>query len=85
MDESNFGYLTYIELLYDSMHPIKYKRSTQMTKAFLEPIVLKPKNEDLVRKAFSKESLNKVRDFNKSKRTLLKRTTHSKIAISELF
>ena len=50
-----------------------------MTKAFLEPIVLKPKNEDLVRKAFSKESLNKVRDFNKSKRTLLKRTTHSKI------
>lgn len=32
-----------------------------MTKAFLEPIVLKPKNEDLVRKAFSKESLNKVR------------------------
>ncbi len=56
-----------------------------MTKAFLEPIVLKPKNEDLVRKAFSKESLNKVRDFNKNKRTLLKRTTHSKIAISELF
>ena len=56
-----------------------------MTKAFLEPIVLKPKNEDLVRKAFSKESLNKVRDFNKSKRTLLKRTTDKKLAISELF
>ena len=28
-----------------------------MTKAFLEPIVLKPENESLVRKAFSKESL----------------------------
>lgn len=56
-----------------------------MTKAFLEPIVLKPKNEDLVRKAFSKESLNKVRDFNKSKRTIVKRTTHNKIAISELY
>lgn len=56
-----------------------------MTKAFLEPIVLKPKNEDLVRKAFSKESLKQVKDFNRNKRILLKRTTHSKIAISELY
>ena len=56
-----------------------------MTKAFLEPIVLEPKNEALVRKAFSKESLKKVREFNDSKRALLRRTTDKKLSINELF
>jgi len=55
-----------------------------MTKAFLEPIVLKPENENLVRKAFSKESLNKVKIFNASKRTSLKRTVGKKLAIADL-
>lgn len=55
-----------------------------MTKAFLEPIVLKPENEDLVRKAFSKESLERVKTFNSRKRASIKRTTTKKIAISEL-
>jgi hypothetical protein len=55
-----------------------------MTKAFLEPIVLKPENETLVHKAFSKESLEKIKNFNKRKRTTLKRTTTKKLAISEL-
>lgn len=55
-----------------------------MTNAFLEPIVLKPKNEDLVRKAFSKESLERVKTFNSCKRASIKRTTTKKIAISEL-
>ncbi len=55
-----------------------------MTKAFLEPIVLKPENESLVRKAFSKESLSRVKLFNSSKRTSLKRTVNKKLAISDL-
>lgn len=56
-----------------------------MTKAFLEPIVLQPKNEDLVREAFSKESLKKLKAFNGAKRAFFKRTTDKKLAISELF
>jgi len=55
-----------------------------MTKAFLEPIVLKPENESLVRKAFSKESLNRVKEFNSRKRTSLKRTVSKKLAIADL-
>lgn len=55
-----------------------------MTKAFLEPIILKPENEELVRKAFSKESLEKVKIFNSRKRASIKRTATKKIAISEL-
>ena len=43
-----------------------------MTKAFLEPIVLKPENENLVRKAFSKESLERAKIFNARKRNSLK-------------
>jgi hypothetical protein len=33
-----------------------------MTKSFLEPIVLKPENEKLIREAFSKKNLNKIRE-----------------------
>ena len=43
-----------------------------MTKAFLEPIVLKPENENLVRIAFSKKSLDRVKLFNARKRNSLK-------------
>jgi hypothetical protein len=54
-----------------------------MTKAFLEPIVLKPENENLVHRAFSKDSLEKAKAFNK-KRTTLKRTTTKKLSMSQL-
>lgn len=43
-----------------------------MTKAFLEPIVLKPENENLVRIAFSKKSLDRAKLFNARKRNSLK-------------
>ncbi|MBA1438643.1 MAG: hypothetical protein FAF05_06630, partial [Epsilonproteobacteria bacterium] len=45
-----------------------------MTKAFLEPTVLKPENEKFIINAFSKKSFEKVKDFDKNKRVQLKRT-----------
>lgn len=61
-----------------------YKKEGVMTKAFLEPIVLKPENEYLVRKAFSKESMEKISTFNSQKRVSIKRTSNKKIDIGEL-
>lgn len=55
-----------------------------MTSAFLESTVLKPENEELIRRAFSKESLEKVKVFNSRKRASIKRTATKKIAIIEL-
>ncbi len=43
-----------------------------MTKAFLEPIVLKPENENIVRISFSKKRLDRVKLFNARKRNSLK-------------
>lgn len=55
-----------------------------MTKAFLEPNVLKPKSESLVQKAFSKESLEKVKEYNNTRRPSLKRKATKRLSISEL-
>jgi hypothetical protein len=57
-----------------------------MTKAFLEPMVLKQKNEKLVVEAFSKKSMKKLKTFNDKRRTTLKKTTATrKLAVAELF
>lgn len=57
-----------------------------MTKAFLEPMVLKSKHEKLVVEAFSKKSMEKLKNFNSKKRTNLRKTTTTrKLAVAELF
>ncbi len=54
-----------------------------MTKAFLEPLVLKHENEKLVLEAFSKTNLEKIRKFE-SKKNLSKRTAKRKLKLSDL-
>ena len=56
-----------------------------MTKAFLEPTVLKPENEKFIINAFSKKSFEKVKDFDKNKRVQLKRTANRKLSLTDLF
>ena len=56
-----------------------------MTKAFLEPTVLKPENEKFIINAFSKKSFEKVKDFDKNKRVRLKRTAKRKLSLTDLF
>lgn len=68
----------------DIIEVIYKKGKDNMTKAFLEPNVLKPKSESLVRKAFSRDSLEKVREYNNTKRPSLKRKATKRLSISEL-
>ena len=56
-----------------------------MTKAFLEPTVLKPENEKFIINAFSKKSFEKVKDFDNNKRVQLKRTAKRKLSLTDLF
>ncbi len=56
-----------------------------MTKAFLEPTVLKPENEKFIINSFSKKSFEKVKDFDKNKRVQLKRTAKRKLSLTDLF
>jgi len=56
-----------------------------MTKAFLEPTVLKPENEKFIINAFSKKSFEKVKDFDENKRVQLKRTAKRKLSLTDLF
>lgn len=44
-----------------------------MTKAFLEPLVLKPENEKFIREAFSKSNMDRVKQFDAIKRPKLKK------------
>ena len=56
-----------------------------MTKSFLEPLVLKPENEKFIIDAFSSKSLDKVKNFNKTKRETLKKRSQRVLSISDLF
>jgi hypothetical protein len=57
-----------------------------MTRAFLEPTVLKSENEKFIINAFSKKSFEKVKDFDKNKRVQLKRrTAKRKLSLTDLF
>jgi len=56
-----------------------------MTKAFLETMVLRPQSERFVIRAFSPESLKKVKLFNEKKRTVLKKRADRKLSINDLF
>ncbi len=58
-----------------------------MTKSFLEPIVLKPENEKLIREAFSKKNLNKIRESKSQTKQsrLINRTSGKKLSIKDIF
>lgn len=56
-----------------------------MTKAFLEPLVLKPENEIFIRQAFSKKNMEKVKEFDSIKRPKLKKTQDRKLSIQDIF
>ncbi len=56
-----------------------------MTKAFLEPLVLKPENEKFIREAFSKNNMDRVKKFDSIKRPTLKKTKDRKLSINDLF
>ncbi|MCB4747331.1 MAG: hypothetical protein LGB71_03075 [Sulfurovum sp.] len=55
-----------------------------MTKAFLETMVLKPENEQLVLEAFSEKNLKKVKDFDSKRVAKLKKTSDRKLSINDL-
>lgn len=63
----------------------KRKGAMIMTKAFLEPTILKPENEKFIIDAFSKKSFEKMKEFDKNKRIRLKKTTKRKLSLTELF
>ena len=55
-----------------------------MTKAFLERMVLKPENEKLILKAFSKKSLEKVKEFDSKRESKLRKISNRKLTINDL-
>jgi len=56
-----------------------------MTKAFLEPTILQPENEKFIIDAFSKKSLEEMKDFDKNKRVQFKKTAKRKLSLTDLF
>jgi hypothetical protein len=55
-----------------------------MTKAFLEPMVLKRENERFVLEAFSKTNLEKIRKFESEKKVQSKKVVDRKLKLSDL-
>ena len=60
-------------------------KGLRMTKAFLETMVLRPQSEKFVIRAFSVESLKKVKLFNEKKRAILKKRANRKLSVNDLF
>lgn len=56
-----------------------------MTKAFLEPMVIKPASEKLILNAFSQKSLKKVKIYNTTKRADLKQIHKRKLSVNDIF
>lgn len=56
-----------------------------MTKAFLEPMIIKTESEKLIMNAFSQKSLKKVKTYNTTKRTSLKQVHKRKLSVSDIF
>jgi hypothetical protein len=56
-----------------------------MTKAFIEPIILKPENEKYIIEAFSVENKKRVLEFNKNQsKNQRKRLAGNKLSLSDL-
>lgn len=56
-----------------------------MTKAFLEPMVIKTESEKLIINAFSKKSFKKVKTYNATKKANLKQVHKRKLSVSDIF
>jgi len=57
-----------------------------MTKAFLEPTILKPENEKFIMDAFSKKSFEQLKNYNKNNKHKLKRSSQKrKLTVKDLF
>jgi hypothetical protein len=57
-----------------------------VTKAFLEPTILKPENEKFIMEAFSKKSFEQLKNYNKNTKHKLKRSSQKrKLAVKDLF
>ena len=56
-----------------------------MTKAFLETIVLRPENEKRVLSAFSRQNLEKVREFDAKRKVKSSKKTDRKLTVQDLF
>ncbi|MEA3383823.1 MAG: hypothetical protein U9Q20_03985 [Campylobacterota bacterium] len=55
-----------------------------MTKAFLEPMIIKTESEKLIMNAFSQKSLKKVKIYNSTKRTNLKQVHKRKLSVNDI-
>ncbi len=56
-----------------------------MTEAFLKPTILTCRNEKLIIEAFSEKNLNKIKEFNRNKRTKLKRISNRLLCVNDIF
>ena len=56
-----------------------------MTKAFLEPMIIKTESEKLIINAFSQKSLKKVKIYNNTKRTNLKKVHKRVLSVNDIF
>jgi len=56
-----------------------------MTKAFLEPMIIKTESEKLIMNAFSQKSLKKVQIHNSTKRTSLKQVHKRVLSVNDIF
>ncbi|MBL0686338.1 MAG: hypothetical protein JJV94_00735 [Sulfurospirillum sp.] len=56
-----------------------------MTKAFLEPIIIRTESEKLIMNAFSQKSLKKVKIYNSKKRDSLKQVHKRVLSVNDIF
>ena len=56
-----------------------------MTKAFLEPMIIKTESEKLIVNAFSQKSLKKVKTYDTTKRANLKQVHKRKLSVNDIF
>jgi hypothetical protein len=56
-----------------------------MTNAFLEPMIIKTESEKLIINAFSQKSLKKVKIYNNTKRTNLKKVHKRVLSVNNIF
>lgn len=56
-----------------------------MTKAFLEPMIIKTESEKLIIDAFSQKSLKKIKIHNSTKRTSLKQVHKRVLSLHDIF
>ena len=55
-----------------------------MTKAFLEPMIIKTESEKLIMNAFSQKSLKKIKIYNSTKRTDLKQVHKRVLSVNHI-